>query len=946
MMSYSMRILLEFAGTLIAGLAVGALVYRWRFTVQNWVEHWSHSRWARRGPMILLVFLIVAYILVFCTLSLLRHINFYTKYDLSVHAQVMWNTSQGRWFETTLLGDRPTSYLGHHFSPALLLLIPVYSLWPDAGMLLILQTMLLALGVIPVYLYARRQAKSQLFALTLSLAYFLFPAVAYVNLADFHEISLSVPLLSFTAYCLLTERYRPFFLLLCLSLLIKEEMVFVAFAFGLYILVVQKRYRLGIITLLLAVACGYLIMGVIMPAIEGHSWFTAYRYDYLGNSFGEVARSVLLNPLLVLQHLLVPAKLEFVLHLLVPLGLLPLLGFDTVILTLPTMLYLLVAEYDPHYDIRYFYTAPLIPLLFMAGITAVARLIKWKGRSAVYAVCTLILATSLASYLLHGPGPLARHFNEDGQYNLWPHLTSGYKALATVPTDAAVVTPVEFAPHLAARERIYLENANHLPVDYLFQEYTARTAPPLYPHLVPEGHQLIYPYFETVFDQDGYWVRQYEASVPISNPLGVSFGDGITLLAYQWRRPSGVLEPILEPGAHLDLIVAWRAEQVLPERCAFFVHLLDMDSHRWAQVDQEVERGVYRTTLWEPGVVVADHYRLSVPWGTPPGEYQVLVGAYSKETGQRLRPENTGVPVRDNAILLATIKVIRPTRPPPLEELAAQHRLEIAFNDEIELVGFNLGQDSAQPGQRVPLILIWRALSKPKEDYLVSLRLKPINGGQEQRWSGRPAGGSYLTTKWEQDEIVRDWHDLGLAPDTAPGVYQLSVGLVKPDGGAVRSEVSLGTVAVEGRERVFAAPQIQTPLEACLRDSVAFLGYDQSSTAVRPGEAIYLTLYWQALREMDVSYTVFTHLLDSEEHVWGQMDSIPLRGEAPTTSWVAGEVVTDPYEIIVDPDAPGGDYVIEIGMYDAGTGRRLLVFTDDGQVEADRLLLGEVQIVQ
>jgi len=126
---------------------------------------------------------------------------------------------------------------------------------------------------------------------------------------------------------------------------------------------------------------------------------------------------------------------------------------------------------------------------------------------------------------------------------------------------------------------------------------------------------------------------------------------------------------------------------------------------------------------------------------------------------------------------------------------------------------------------------------------------------------------------------------------------------------------------------------------------VAFLGYDQSSTTVRPGETIRLTLYWQALREMSTSYTVFTHLLDAEERIWGQMDSIPQRGEAPTTSWLVGEVITDQYEIVVAPDAHRGTYLLEIGMYDASTGQRLSVLSHDQVVEEDRLLLGVVHVV-
>ena len=60
----------------------------------------------------------------------------------------------------------------------------------------------------------------------------------------------------------------------------------------------------------------------------------------------------------------------------------------------------------------------------------------------------------------------------------------------------------------------------------------------------------------------------------------------------------------------------------------------------------------------------------------------------------------------------------------------------------------------------------------------------------------------------------------------------------------------------------------------------------------------------------------------------------------PTTGWAAGEVIVDPYEIPVHPDAPPGRYVIEIGMYDPVTGERLPAFDGDGNpLEQNRILL-------
>jgi len=59
---------------------------------------------------------------------------------------------------------------------------------------------------------------------------------------------------------------------------------------------------------------------------------------------------------------------------------------------------------------------------------------------------------------------------------------------------------------------------------------------------------------------------------------------------------------------------------------------------------------------------------------------------------------------------------------------------------------------------------------------------------------------------------------------------------------------------------------------------------------------------------------------------------------------VAGEVIVDEYELTVESNAHGGDYVLEIGMYEEGTNLRLGVLNEEGQIVGDRILLGKVRI--
>jgi len=122
---------------------------------------------------------------------------------------------------------------------------------------------------------------------------------------------------------------------------------------------------------------------------------------------------------------------------------------------------------------------------------------------------------------------------------------------------------------------------------------------------------------------------------------------------------------------------------------------------------------------------------------------------------------------------------------------------------------------------------------------------------------------------------------------------------------------------------------------------VRLLSYQLDASRVRAGGEVSLTLYWQAVREMDESYTVFTHLVDDADQIWGQKDNPPASGASPTSEWREGEVVEDSYLIPVQADAPQGTYRIKVGMYDPQTMQRLAASGKEGQVQGDSFLLEE-----
>jgi len=129
-----------------------------------------------------------------------------------------------------------------------------------------------------------------------------------------------------------------------------------------------------------------------------------------------------------------------------------------------------------------------------------------------------------------------------------------------------------------------------------------------------------------------------------------------------------------------------------------------------------------------------------------------------------------------------------------------------------------------------------------------------------------------------------------------------------------------------------------------LGDGIELTAYRLSEDALEPGGILRLTLYWQALGQMDQDYTVFTHLIDSSNRIWAQHDSQPQGGQHPTSHWVEGEVVVDEYELILADDVLPGEYQIEVGMYDWGSGERLAVSEGGQWVPESRVILGTVHL--
>jgi 4-amino-4-deoxy-L-arabinose transferase-like glycosyltransferase len=439
----------------------------------------------------------------------------------------------------------------------------------------------------------------------------------------------------------------------------------------------------------------------------------------------------------------------------------------------------------------------------------------------------------------------------------------------------------------------------------------------------------------------GYRIITYERLLPgvdLAEPLDfvdavANFGGEIRLLAQAHRSRAA-------SGEAAWVALRWQIQQGTGHDYKVSLRLVDARGRLAGLADSWLLSNEHQTTSrWEPGRVVTTYHLLSSLAATLPDRYYLHLILYDPETQSPIWfVDEMGTPLGEQ-LDLGHVEIDRPWRRDAVEPAIRLEPVQLA--PALELLGYDLAPGPYRPAETMYLVLYWQATEEIAHDYAVRLQLVAGGGEVVAEWK---QGLAYPTSQWQAGDLWRSGHDLDLAPSTVAGDYELLVGLagVKAGEGA---QAMLGSIEVQEGRRLFAVPDIRYPQVARLGEGIQLLGYDLSSEQMRAGEALHLTLYWQAVTKSDASYTVFAHLLDGNSRIWGQEDNVPGRGALPTTGWMVGEVIVDDYEILLGVDTPSGEYLLEVGMYLASTGQRLPISDERGVVLGDRILLNTPIVV-
>ena len=293
-------------------------------------------------------------------------------WDAGIYGNIVFNSSIGKFFYSSVLEK---NHLGEHFSPIMLIFIPLYWIKSDIRWLLLIQA--LTYCSLPILLYRLSKIYTNdvnirfFVSVLLGISWFLYVPMRSTMDFTFHPSSLAAPIILISFIFLEEGKYIKMLITLAGLLLFKENTMFVSMGFGLYLIFKHKKVKFGLAIILMSSILMLLLIKLVIPFFSMNGYSKLERFGMLQD---------------------IGIKLNYIIHLLMPLFFLPILFWRYGIIFLPAVFQNIIVNFQPMYSSQYHYDDLTSPLLFasMPGIIILELLPLLRNLKFRYLKFTLV----------------------------------------------------------------------------------------------------------------------------------------------------------------------------------------------------------------------------------------------------------------------------------------------------------------------------------------------------------------------------------------------------------------------------------------------------------------------------------------------------------------------------------------------------------------------------
>lgn len=384
----------------------------------------------------------------------------YAGQDLAYFSQIFYTTVHGRFFNGNFYQDLlysrtvQSDFAGHN-SPIQYLFVFFYRFFPSPVTLLIVRDAMITLCAWPAYRLARNWFSPGI-SIALATIFLLTPAILFQNFFEFYPFSLAAFFLLFTFDCYARNKFGLFCVALVATLLVREDLVFAAFALGTLALWQRRRLKWSLLPAGLAIAWAVLSWRFLLPHfLHGAPFRSNVCFCHLGTTPAEMLTNVTHHParyifthdnLIYLKQLTAPYG--FILSWLNPiaLGALPYLAIN------------LLGGAGECPTTSIFSQHAVVPTTFLfAGFVWSLAWLQRKAQShgisserALFVIVAFALSLTLADLAF------VVYPEQYAELTSKSYVPEARSVAQLIPPDAAVAAPRYMSPLLANRMSLYM----------------------------------------------------------------------------------------------------------------------------------------------------------------------------------------------------------------------------------------------------------------------------------------------------------------------------------------------------------------------------------------------------------------------------------------------------------------------------------------------------------
>jgi uncharacterized membrane protein len=398
---------------------------------------------------LLLGLAVAGFVLVFVrqTWGLHQHFGTYG-YDVGIYDQGTWLLSR---LKSPFVTVRGLSLFGEHTPYILALVAPLYRLWSDPRLLLLLQVIALAVPAVVVYRLGTRHLGNPAVGLAVAIAYLAYPAMQWAITWQFHPETLAAAFLALAALDADARRVRRMAVWLGLALLCREDVGLVVAGFG-GLLMLSGQRDVGRRVLVAGLAWWVLATFLFIPWANGRQT-NLFELNYGISGVGPIALLRALPSMIgrALATALSNQGISYLLLVLVPLLGLPLLAPRALLPVAPALFLNLAAVPPEQHQLRYQYLATSAPLLALAAIAGL-KVVASRRRALLAPALIALVVVAIGLDQRYGPAL----WSKDPVVGATsPADAPRRQALALIPPDAPVSAQFNLVPQLTRRTKIY-----------------------------------------------------------------------------------------------------------------------------------------------------------------------------------------------------------------------------------------------------------------------------------------------------------------------------------------------------------------------------------------------------------------------------------------------------------------------------------------------------------